>query len=49
MDGITKHLVGEITSKAEMIAAILKRGNDVELRRDGTTKVKVIEVRKTAR
>ena len=49
MDGITKHLIDDITSKAETIAKILRKGSDVEIRRDGTTKVKVIEVKKTAR
>jgi hypothetical protein len=49
MDNITKHLTDDIASKAEMIAKILRKGSDVEIRRDGTTKVKVIEVRKTAR
>lgn len=49
MDGITKHLIDDIASKAETIAKILRKGSDVEIRRDGTTRVKVIEVKKTAR
>ena len=49
MDGITKHLIDDIASKAETIAKILRKVSDVEIRRDGTTKVKVIEVKKTAR
>lgn len=49
MDGITKKLQMDIIAKSEAIAKILKSGHDVELRKDGSQKIKVIEVRKTSR
>lgn len=49
MDGITKNLQTDIIRKSEAIAKILRSGHDVELRKDVGGKVKVIEVRKTAK
>lgn len=49
MDNVTKKLQLEIISKSEDIAKILKSGHDVELRKDGSQKIRVIEVRKTTR